>query len=387
MRFFFIVIGFLGIHSLSAAQQFTVAIAELRGAGSDTDRTEQADIVRGFNVADCADADAAVVLRLGGQIPAALELWHNNGNTSNDCSTTEGRVDPTMNASTGCVYLDQLSMNGNEAIFPLATIKNGDSRSGASKGENVCTDNRVDYIFYLIPSSGGDPNMGEISAFQTFPLSIDGAAPPAPTFDVDQLEGNRFSVGWNAVTDGPDQATLIRYVVEINDEECGFANSGVDAAVVTDAAIAVDAAINEEDAATEADAATESDAAINEEDAATEADAGASTKEVGRSSAALIRSFETDPGQAEYTVDLESYGVEEGGKVGLRVAAMDRAGNQGAWSDSICITRVTGSGPCDFVEGGCKDNCSINATTSHGSTSTIALMAVFALFLIRRRWT
>ncbi len=316
----------------AAAQTFTATVSALRG-GTAGERTESQDLVKGFNLADCGDPSAELVLEFN-RTPTQFDLWHNDG-SSIDCTLTDNRQSNANDRN--CVHITTSAtpdMTNGNVVIPLADIAAGDPDSG--KGTNVCSRDRTTYTFLIISTSAAIET-GEISEYATFNLTIDAVAPSPPTFTTTSRTGNRITLSWDAVSD-VDMVSQLRYVAAVNDQGCGLS--------------------------------------------VTEADAGAS--DGGMSSMALITNTETNLGETSITLDLGSLGIADGNSAGVRVATIDQAGNQGTFSNEVCLTRQTGLGPCDVLEGGCGDGCSVSAPLPGGSPAPLAVLAL-ALGLALRR--
>ena len=354
----------------SAQGAITASVVELSGAGNSRTRAE--DILDGMNLEDCADPSAFITIELGSN-PGQVDLWHNDGG-SLDCSLPENRLsDPDMR---NCVHLaPNPTVNTNRRLtIDLADVLAGDAASG--DGADLCDRNRTDVTFFLLDTDASIEHGMVGTAYATVTVSIDGQAPAAPTLDGD-LSGNRISVSWDAVSDGQDGPNQLRYVVQVNTDGCGmFPDDGIDAgttdAGTTDAGV-TDAGMT--DAGT-TDAGM-SDAGMTD---AGMTDAGIADAATDGMAFAIIAEDETDLGETSSTVDLESLGVAEGGMAGVRVATRDQAGNVGAFSNEICLTRVTGIGPCDILEGGCDDGggCAAAGTDPRGALAFLFVLVAWS---------
>ncbi len=361
----FLALSFLFAAQGAAAQTFTATVSALRG-GDAGERTDTQDIVKGFNAADCADPNAELVIEFN-RTPTQFDLWHNDG-SSIDCTLTDNRQ--SNPADRNCVHIATSAtpdVASGSVVIPLADIAAGDADSG--KGTDVCSRNRTTYTFLLISSSAAIET-GEITEYATFNLSIDAVAPPPPTFETTSRTGNRITLSWDPVSD-VDMVTQLRYVVAVDNAGCGLTTSDAGA---SDAG-ASDAGASDAGA---------SDAGMS--DAGT-SDAGASdagTSDAGMSAMALVSTSETGLGESSITLDLGALGVPNGGSAGVRVATVDQAGNQGEFSSEVCLTRQTGVGPCDVLEGGCPDGCAVGAPFSGRSPAWLALVALALVLALRR---
>lgn len=367
--------------SVSAQGAISASVVELDGGGNT--RTSAQDILGGMNLDDCADTGASITIQLSTN-PGQVDLWHNDGG-SLDCSLAENRLsDPSMR---NCVHLaPNPSVNANRRLtIDLTDVLAGDAASG--DGADLCERNRTDVTFYLLDTDASIEHGDIGTAYAAVTVSIDGQAPSAPTLSGD-LSGNRVNVSWDAVSDGQDGPNQLRYVVQVNTDGCGMfsdVDAGADDAGTSDAG-ADDAGTSDagtDDAGTD-DAGTD-DAGID--DAGTDAgidDAGpmdAATDAM--MSFAIVSQDETDLGETSSTVNLESLGVAEGGEAGVRVATKDQAGNVGAFSNEICLTRVTGIGPCELIEGGCDDGG--GCSTAGGDPRSALAFLLLVVAWSRRR--
>lgn len=357
--------------SVSAQGAISASVVELDGAGNT--RTRGEDILDGMNLEDCADTSASITIELSTN-PGQVDLWHNDGG-SLDCSLAENRLsDPDMR---NCVHLaPNPTVNTNRRLtIDLADVLAGDAASG--DGADICERNRTDVTLYMLDTDANIEHGDIGTAYAAVTVSIDGQAPSAPSLSGD-LSGNRVSVSWDAVSDGQDGPNQLRYVVQVNTDGCGMfsdVDAGTDDAGTTDAGA--------DDAG--ADDAGAGDAGMTD---AGMADAGIDDAGIddaamdGMMSFAIISEDETDLGETSSTVNLESLGVAEGGQAGVRVATKDQAGNVGEFSNEICLTRATGIGPCELIEGGCDDGGGCSAA---GADPRSALAFLFLLVAWSRR--
>ncbi len=355
------------LSSATAAAQGTItaSIVEISGAG--TSRTTAEDILDGMNIADCEDGAASITIELGSN-PGQVDLWHNNGG-SLDCSLEENRLsDADMR---NCVHLDpNPTVTADRRLtINLADVIAGDAESG--DGTDVCERNRADIGFYLLDTDA-EIEHGPSSNFAFITVSIDGEAPSPPTLEGD-LTGNEVPVNWDPVTDGRDGPNQLRYVVQIETDGCNLSgtDAGTDDAGMTDAGM-TDAGMTD---AGMTDAGM-TDAGMTD---AGMTDAGIADATVdAMMSFARLEEIVTDLGESSAVVDLGSFGVSEGGEAGVRVATQDQAGNVGTFSNEICLTRITGTGPCDFIEGGCSDSGGCSASGGDPTAALAFLMLAVA---------
>ncbi len=365
-----------------AEAQITADIAQLTGGRGN--RTTASEIIRGFGIADCTSSDAAVQIQVN-NVPAAaanrLDIWHSNG-ASVDCiaDANARSSDPAVRT---CVHLrvDPVVDGDSRITIPLADIVAGDT--GSTTGADICGRERRTYRFYLI-GTGSDEEVGTVAAtqFGFFDLTIDAVAPAAPVPSPLTLEGNNVTVDWPNVSDADPPADL-SYRVYIESDGCGTTITQDGGGVRTDggtedAGMSVDAGT---DAGTDAGAAE--DAGL--EDAGLE-DAG--LEDGGMTMMSIVTTRTTGPGESSTTLDLNALGVAEGGQAGLRIASIDQAGNEGALSAEVCITRRTGVGFCDAVEGGCGEGgCAVSLPGGSEPPSPLLLLSLsmFGLVYVRRR--
>ena len=352
--------------SATAAAQGTITASVVEISGAGTSRTTAEDILDGMNIADCEDGAASITIELGSN-PGQVDLWHNNGG-SLDCSLEENRLsDADMR---NCVHLEPnpTVTTDRRLTINLADVIAGDAESG--DGTDVCERNRTDIGFYLLDTDA-EIEHGPSSNFAFITVSIDGEAPNAPELSGDRT-GNQVPVSWDAVSDGQDGPNQLRYVVQVETDGCGMFTGGGTDAGPDDAGPGDDAGMDDagaDDAGTD-DAGTDdagmSDAGIA--DAATDS----------MMSFAIVSETTTDLGETSTTVDLGALGVAEGAQAGVRVATQDQAGNVGAFSSEICLTRVTGSGPCDLIDGGCADSGGCSAGGGDPTAALAFLMLAVA---------
>lgn len=353
------------LSSATAAAQGTItaSIVEISGAG--TSRTTAEDILDGMNIADCEDGAASITIELGSN-PGQVDLWHNNGG-SLDCSLEENRLsDADMR---NCVHLDpNPTVTADRRLtINLADVIAGDAESG--DGTDVCERNRTDIGFYLLDTDA-EIEHGPSSSFAFITVSIDGEAPSPPVLESGDLTGNQIPVNWDAVSDGQDGPNQLRYEVQVETAGCGLfgtTDAGADDAGMTDDAGMDDAGMTDAGAID----ASAADGGVT--------DAGIADAAVdGTMSFAVLVPITTDLGETAVTIDLEALNVSEGATAGLRVATQDQAGNVGAFSNEICLTRITGSGPCDFIEGGCTDSSGCSAGGGDPTAALAFLMLAVA---------
>ncbi|MEM9070188.1 MAG: hypothetical protein AAGE52_16895 [Myxococcota bacterium] len=300
---------------VASAQTFTATVSALRGNGADGDRTDSEDIVDGFNAIDCMDPNAELVIEFSPVTPNQIDLWHNNG-SSTDCSLEESRLSSPMDRE--CIHIVtavEPDVAESEIVIPVADIVAGDPDN--SRGADICSRDRTAITFWLLNSSAAIET-GAVTDFGTFTVSFDSIAPPAPTFDNTDRTGNRVTLDWDAVSD-VDPITQLRYFVEVS-SGCPFSEPAIDS----------------------------------------------STSSLGDSSA---------------TVNLGDLGIGEGESAAVRVSTVDQAGNVGEPSTDVCITRVTGTGPCDLIEGCEEGGCAAGGPISGGGLGLLA----FALGIALRR--
>ncbi|MCB9599572.1 MAG: hypothetical protein H6720_04330 [Sandaracinus sp.] len=201
----------LALPGVAAAQTFTATVIAI----PDVDSSELT--LRGINAAHCADSSATIQVRLttsSGTVPTAVDVWHDGGTASRDCSDATQRSVNTMDRT--CVHLGVTNRTVDSGVIeiPISEIAAGDPDN--SNGDNVCSSNRASYTFYFFNTTN-DPFTGDLgtTGWGKVAVAIDGVSPSAP--DVDTSAQTRrgsapVSITWNSVTPDPT-TTETRYQV------------------------------------------------------------------------------------------------------------------------------------------------------------------------------
>ncbi len=300
------------------AQTIAASVAEYRGG--DGTRTTNEDIARGMNIADCEDPDAEIVLSLD-MNPGQVDIWHSNGQ-SVDCINAENARSANAEMRT-CIHLTNLAVGADrQVVIPVSTLAAGDEANG--NGNDVCANrNRTTYRLFLLDTDA-IADSGMIASWGAVDVVLDSQSPGVPSVENATLAGTNVPVEWDPAEDGVDAVTNMRGRVEIFTDGCGMT------------------------------------------------DVEGAPKETVR----------TNLGETSYTVDLAALEVGDGGQVGVRIATEDQAGNIGDFSSEVCVTRVTGQGFCDVVEGGCPEGCSAGGVNPK-NTAVFAFLVL--AFVVSRR--
>jgi len=308
----------LAFPSAGAAQLDLNITALIKADGEDCDVAECVN--RGFNAQDCASTTAGVDLR-----PAAstmvtgnmIDVWMTTG--TGDCSTTEARN--PMSAT--CQHVGCYDLTDNRFLIPLADID-------AAAANPLCeSSTRAGLAVSLTTFAGaGCMNQDAVDADATDSVSVrvDAVGPVAPPLDSTSVAGdNEVDISWER-----DSEANLRFRLYYGGACSGAAGDG-----------------------------------------------GTTTVDPG--SLTFIR--ETDLMNSSATLDPEAdLGLGVGEEVGVYVAGVDVAGNEGELAGPICVSRIDAVGFCDDFDG-CEEGCSAGPVSGAGFGSFFLL----ALVVLRRR--
>lgn len=277
---------------------------------------------RGFNAQDCSGS-ASVDLR-----PAAgtmvtgnmIDVWMTTG--TGDCSTTEARN--PMSAT--CQHVGCYDLTDSRFLIPLSDIDGAATTPLCADGST-----RAGLNVNLTAFAGaGCMNQDAVDADATDNVSVrvDSVGPVAPTLDSTDLAGDSsVSVGWETGSEAN-----LTYRVLYGGACTGAAGDGGTATVDRD-----------------------------------------TLTQLGGDTDLMATSRTIDP--------EEGLGLEIGESVGVYVAAIDAAGNEGELAGPVCVSRIQALGFCDTYMDCESGGCSAGPIRGAGLGSLFLL----ALVVLRRK--
>ncbi|MEM9866000.1 MAG: hypothetical protein AAF938_30635, partial [Myxococcota bacterium] len=300
--------------------------------------TDVEDLVRGVNIEDCMSPDNTILTvtidPTVTPVPPNVDLWYG----VDDCSPTTTR----NGADVSCAHATNLRVStadGEERTFQVAlsAFMDGENANDFCEvdGGTVASMEATRIVTALYSGTPMDINdVGE--DYGNFPLIIDTTPPAAPTVSEgarEQSGDTRVSISWDR---GSVSENNPRFQV-VDGGDCGGEPPSSPAAVSGITDIAVD-------------------------------------------------SLNLSP--------LDDLGLAVGQQAGVHVVAIDQAGNVGALSEEICVTRVSTVGFCDVLAGDAGrtmdndpcggDGCAVS-TPGSGRGRTWLLLVVTGLLWLRLR--